>query len=57
MWRKVGEVHTALAEAGKFIEGQKYRLGRLQSAMRTKFKRSALENDKQILSLCRCGKF
>ncbi len=28
MWRKIQEVHPALAEAGKFIDWQKYRLGR-----------------------------
>jgi thymidylate synthase ThyX len=43
MWRKIQEVHPALAEAGKFIDGQRYRLGRLQSEMRTEFKKSALE--------------
>jgi hypothetical protein len=33
-----------LAEAGKFIDWRKYRLGRLQSEMRTEFKKSALKN-------------
>jgi thymidylate synthase ThyX len=42
MWRKIQEVHPALAEAGKFIDWQKYRLGRLQSEMRTEFKKSVL---------------
>jgi hypothetical protein len=44
MWRKIQEVHPVLAEAGKFIDRQKYRLGRLQSEMRTEFKKSELEN-------------
>jgi thymidylate synthase ThyX len=44
MWRKIQEVHPALAEAGKFIDWQKYRLGRLQSEMRTEFKKSTLDN-------------
>jgi thymidylate synthase ThyX len=44
MWRKIQEVHPALAEAGKFIDWQRYRLGRLQSEMRTEFKKSTLEN-------------
>ena len=44
MWRKIQEVHPALAEAGKFIDWQKYRLGRLQSEMRTEFKKSTLNN-------------
>ena len=43
MWRKIQEVHPTLAEAGKFIDWRKYRLGRLQSEMRTEFKKSALK--------------
>jgi thymidylate synthase ThyX len=46
MWRKIQEVHPALAEAGKFIDWESYHLGRLQSEMRTEFKRSRLEKDK-----------
>ena len=42
MWRKIQEVHPALAECGKFIDWKKYRLGRLQSEMRTEFKKSAI---------------
>jgi hypothetical protein len=44
IWRKIQEVHPALAEAGKFIDWKSYRLGRLQSEMRTEFKKSALDN-------------
>lgn len=44
MWCKIQEVHPALAEAGKFVDWQKYRLGRLQSEMRTEFKKSAMQN-------------
>ena len=44
MWRRIQEVHPALAEAGKFIDWQKYRLGRLQSEMRSEFKKSTLDN-------------
>ena len=43
MWRKIQEVHPALAEVGKFIDWKSYRLGRLQSEMRTEFKKSAYE--------------
>jgi thymidylate synthase ThyX len=43
IWRKIQEVHPALAECGKFIDWKKYRLGRLQSEMRTEFKKSVLE--------------
>ena len=46
MWRKIQEVHPALAEAGKFIDWQKYRLGRLHSEMRTEFKKSAYEKER-----------
>jgi hypothetical protein len=46
MWRKIREVHPALAEAGKFIDWPKYRLGRLQSEMRTDFKKSAFQKEK-----------
>jgi thymidylate synthase ThyX len=47
MWRKIQEVHPALAEAGKFIDWKKYRMGRLQSEMRTEFKKSALEKEEK----------
>jgi thymidylate synthase ThyX len=43
MWRKIQEVHPSLAACGKFVDWQKYRLGRLQSEMRTEFKKSALQ--------------
>jgi hypothetical protein len=43
MWRRIQEVHPSLAECGKFIDWKKYRLGRLQSEMRTEFKKSALQ--------------
>ena len=47
MWRKIQEVHPTLAESGKFVDWQKYRLGRLQSEMRTEFKKSALEQEER----------
>ena len=43
IWRKIQSVHPTLAEAGKFMDWQKYRLGRLQSELRTEFKKSAME--------------
>jgi len=43
MWRKIQEVHPALASCAKFIDWQTYRLGRLQSEMRTEYKKSAFE--------------
>jgi len=42
IWRKIQSVHPALAESGKFMDWQKYRLGRLQSEMRTEFKKSGM---------------
>jgi len=44
MWQRIQEVHPTLAECGKFVDWKKYRLGRLQSEMRTEFKKSAMEN-------------
>jgi hypothetical protein len=43
IWRKIQEVHPALAEVGKFIDWKSYRLGRLQSEMRSEYKRSVHE--------------
>lgn len=43
MWRKIGEVHPTLAEYAKFIDWKTYRLGRLQSEMRSEYKKSAFE--------------
>ncbi len=36
-------------EAGKFIDWQKYRLGRLQSEMRTEFKKSAMAKKRNLM--------
>ena len=43
MWRRIQEVHPTLAEVGRFIDWKSYRLGRLQSEMRTEYKKSAFE--------------
>jgi thymidylate synthase ThyX len=43
MWRRIQEVHPTLAQVGRFIDWKSYRLGRLQSEMRTEFKKSAIE--------------
>ena len=42
MWRLIGEVHPALARSATFLDWQTYRLGRLQSEMRTEYKKSRL---------------
>jgi hypothetical protein len=47
MWRKIQEVHPTLAESGKFMDWEKYRLGRLQSEMRTESKKLGMKNRKQ----------
>jgi len=43
MWRKIQEIHPTLAQYAKFIDWKTYRLGRLQSEMRSEYKKSALE--------------
>ena len=43
MWREIQEVHPALAEYAKFIDWKTYRLGRLQSELRTEYKKSVYE--------------
>ncbi len=43
MWRKIKEVHPTLAPCAKFIDWKTYRLGRLQSEMRSEYKKSALK--------------
>ena len=47
MRRRIQEVHPTLAECGKFIDWKSYRLGRLQSEMRTEFKKSAMEKEEK----------
>ena len=43
MWRKIQKVHPTFAEYAKFIDWKTYRLSRLQSEMRTEYKKSAYE--------------
>jgi hypothetical protein len=43
MWRKIQSLHPVLAESGKFMDWQQYRLGGLLSEMRTEFKKSEYE--------------
>ncbi len=43
IWRRIQEVHPALAEAGRFIDWKHYRLGRLQSEMRSQYKIAGFE--------------
>ena len=43
MWKEIQRVHPALAQYAKFIDWKSYRLGRLQSEMRTEYKKSVFE--------------
>jgi hypothetical protein len=43
MWRKIQEIHPTLAEVGRFIDWKSCQLGRLQSEMRTEYKKSTFE--------------
>ncbi|MGA7991167.1 MAG: FAD-dependent thymidylate synthase [Thermoanaerobaculia bacterium] len=40
VWKKIEGIHPALAPWGKFVNRDTYRLGRLQSEMRTEYKRA-----------------
>jgi len=40
-------VHPTLTEVGRFIDWKAYRLGRLQSEMRSEYKKSALTKEKE----------
>ncbi len=40
MWRRIQEVHPTLAVCARFIDWKTYHLGRLQSEMRTEFKKA-----------------
>jgi len=44
MWRQIAAVHPTLARSAKFIDWQTYRLGRLQSEMRSEYKKSAISS-------------
>jgi len=43
IWRKIQKVNPTLAEVGQFIDWKSYWLGRLQSEMRTEYKKSAIQ--------------
>jgi hypothetical protein len=43
IWRKIQEVHPMLTGLEKFIDWKSYRLGRLQSELRTEYKKSSFE--------------
>jgi len=42
MWRRIEEVHPSLGCWGRFVNRDAYRLGRLQSEMRSEYKRAKL---------------
>ena len=43
MWRQIQAVHPLLAQSAKFLDWNTYRLGRLQSEIRTEYKRDRTE--------------
>lgn len=43
MWKEIQRVHPVLAQYAKFIDWKEYRLGRLQSEMRTEYKKSRFD--------------
>lgn len=43
MWKKIQEVHPTLAQCARFIDWKTYRLGRLQSEMRSEYKKSTFQ--------------
>jgi hypothetical protein len=45
IYRKVEAVHPTLLRYAKFIDRKDYPLGRLQSEMRTEYKKSTLPQD------------
>lgn len=45
MWRQIGAVHPALAHCARFLDWQTYRLGRLQSEIRTEYKKSVISGE------------
>ena len=45
MWQRIADVHPALARSARFIDWKTYRLGRLQSEIRTEYKKSLHEDD------------
>ena len=44
IWKQVERVHPALAAYASFVDRNTYRLGRLQSELRTEYKKTALSN-------------
>ena len=52
MWRKIQEVHPTLAEAGKFVDWQKYRLGRCNPRCGRSLRSQGLRNEARGTSGC-----
>lgn len=44
MWRHIAAVHPTLVHSAKFLDWQTYRLGRLQSEMRSEYKKAAISD-------------
>ncbi|MBI3302916.1 MAG: FAD-dependent thymidylate synthase [Deltaproteobacteria bacterium] len=50
MWRQIAAVHPTLARSAKFIDWQTYRLGRLQSEMKSEYKKAAVSGQQSAVS-------
>lgn len=50
MWKAIEHVHPTLACSARFIDWQTYRLGRLQSEMRSEYKKEAISNQQSAVS-------
>ncbi|HXG18916.1 MAG TPA: FAD-dependent thymidylate synthase [Methylomirabilota bacterium] len=50
MWKQIAAVHPTLARAAAFIDWRTYRLGRLQSELRSEYKREAVSSQQSAVS-------
>jgi thymidylate synthase ThyX len=50
MWKQITAVHPTLARAAAFIDWNTYRLGRLQSEMRSEYKKAAISPQQSAVS-------
>ncbi len=48
IWREIGKVHPLLATSAKFLDWNTYRLGRLQSELRSEYKRAKAQAEADL---------
>jgi hypothetical protein len=53
MWKQITAVHPTLARAAAFIDWNTYRLGRLQSEIRSEYKKAAISSQQSAVSQTR----